>query len=282
MKQSILLWFTAFILTAGVAVYQRMTGPTYPISGRYEFDEKVYSYKLLRTHGGNSDCEIMVPANKDIQGTLYFKRYKTKDEYTKIDMVNKDGFLSGFLPHQPPAGKLKYFIELNYKHQKKIIPERDNVIIRFKGDVPLFVLILHVIAMFGAMLLSVRTGLEVFKKEAKVRKLTMLTLLFLFVGGFILGPVVQKYAFGVYWSGFPFGFDLTDNKTAITFFCWLAAFLFYKKVKSPKYLAFGASVLLIVIYLIPHSLLGSELDYNKLDKMKNKNIIIDTNKTGEK
>lgn len=282
MKQSILLWFIAFILTAGIAVYQRMTGPTYPISGKYEIDDKVFSYKLLRTHGGNSDCEIIIPANKNISGTLYYKRYKTKDDYTKIDMVNKDGFLKGFLPHQPPAGKLKYFVELNYKHQKKIIPQGENVIIRFKGDVPLMVLILHVIAMFGAMLLSVRTGLEVFKKAAKVRKLTIITLLFLFVGGFILGPIVQKYAFGVYWSGFPFGFDLTDNKTAITFIGWLVAFLLYNKVKTPKYLALAASILLIIIYLIPHSVLGSELDYNKLDKLKNKNIMIDSNKTGEK
>ncbi len=282
MKQSILLWFTAFILTLGIAVYQRMTGPTYPINGTYEINDKVYSYKLLRTHGGNSDCEIIVPVNNDVKGFLYYKRYKTNDDYTKVEMANKNGFLSGYLPHQPPAGKLKYFIELDYKRQKRIVPQGDNVVIRFKGDVPLVVLIFHVIAMFGAMLLSVRTGLEVFNKEAKVRKLTILTLLFLFVGGFILGPIVQKYAFGVYWAGFPFGFDLTDNKTAITFFGWLAAFLFYNKVKAPKYLALAASILLIVIYLIPHSVMGSELDYNKLDKLKNKNTIIDSNKTGEK
>ena len=40
-------------------------------------------------------------------------------------------------------------------------------------------------------------------------------LLLLAVGGFILGPLVQNYAFGELWTGVPFGWDLTDNKTLI-------------------------------------------------------------------
>ena len=33
MKRSVLLWIIAFILTVLTAAYQRMTGPTYPLSG---------------------------------------------------------------------------------------------------------------------------------------------------------------------------------------------------------------------------------------------------------
>ncbi len=281
MKRNLLLWVLAFIITVVVAVYQRVTGPTYPLSGKYTFVGKEYNYKLLRSFGEKTDCAISIKTDKDISGFLFYKRYKTNDLYSKVPMVNKNGNLTGFLPYQPPAGKLQYFIEIKKGEAKVIIPENKNVIIRFKGAVPTLVLIIHVFFMFGAMLLSVRTGLEFFNNNPKFKALTFFTLIFLFFGGFILGPIVQKYAFDVFWSGFPFGHDLTDNKTAITFIGWLIAFFMYKKSKQPKYWALGASILLIVIYLIPHSVMGSELDYNKLDK-QTKQQIIDTNNIGDK
>ncbi len=273
MKRNILLWVLAFIITLSVAIYQRITGPTYPLSGKYTFVGKEYEYKLLRSFGEKADCGITLVTDKGINGTLFYKRYKTNDEYTKVEMVNKKGKLTGYLPYQLPAGKLQYFVEIYKDDAKLIIPEKKNVIIRFKGSVPTFVLIIHVFFMFGAMLLSVRTGLEFFNKLPKFKALTFFTLIFLFIGGFILGPVVQKYAFDVYWSGFPFGHDLTDNKTVIAFIGWLVAFFMYKRSKQPKYWALGASVLLLIVYLIPHSLFGSELDYNKLDKQKREQII---------
>ena len=42
-------------------------------------------------------------------------------------------------------------------------------------------------------------------------------------GGFILGPLVQKFAFGEYWTGWPFGGDWTDNKTLAALVAWLVA-----------------------------------------------------------
>ena len=83
----------------------------------------------------------------------------------------------------------------------------------------------------------------------------------LILGGFILGPLVQKYAFGVLWSGFPFGGDLTDNKTLVALAFWTAALLAGRKGRPARGWVLAASVVHLVIYLIPHSLLGSEYDY---------------------
>ncbi len=281
MKQSILLWFIAFILTSAIAIYQRTTGPTYPISGKYLIEGKEYKYKLTRSGSSSEDCKVLIKTDKkNIEGFLFYKRYKTLDSFSVVKMNYNNKELSTVLPKQPSAGKLQYYVVLNYNNAKITLPEKKNVIIRFKDDVPLWLLIPHVIFMFGAMLLSARTGLEYFKKEPKVYKLTLVTLGFLIVGGFILGPLVQKYAFGVLWAGFPFGYDLTDNKTVITFIGWFVAFLMYKRSKNPAKLALLASILLIFIYLIPHSVLGSELDYNKLDKKQKQEKILDSNKTG--
>jgi hypothetical protein len=180
-------------------------------------------------------------------------------------MIRQDQKLVGYLPHQPPAGKLIYHVILHMNEETIVIPEKGEVIIRFKGDVPAGFLIPHIIFIFGAMLLSTRTGLEYFGEGKKFKSLTIFTFIFVIIGGFIFGPIVQKYAFGEFWTGFPFGHDLTDNKILVGFIGWLFALIAIYKFKNPKRWIVFASILMFVIFLIPHSLLGSELDYNELD-----------------
>ncbi len=268
MKSGIWLWLVAFLITLLTAYYQRITGPTYPISGSVNLNNMVIDYKFTRSHGGKGDQEVKVSVpDSSIEGILYYKRYKTNDEYTQIPMRYENGSLIAYLPHQPPAGKLEYYVKLKYGEQLINIPGDKTVVTRFKGAVPLTVLLPHIFFMFGAMLLSTRTGLEIFSKKANLRKLTYWTIGFLFIGGFILGPLVQQYAFGALWTGIPFGWDLTDNKTLIAMIGWLFALYMYRKSEKPHKWALFASVLLIIVYLIPHSVMGSELDYNKLDKL---------------
>lgn len=264
MTRAVVLWVVAVALTLGVAIYQRMTGPTYPTSGvRYVEGEKV-SYRFERAHAGDSDHEVRIPVSSRItEAWLEWRRYKTADEWTRVPMSTAEGFLSGSLPHQPPAGKLEYRIQARGAGHLFSLPEGDPVVIRFRGDVPWYVLIPHVLMMFLSMLLSTRAGLEVFAPSPKLRTLVLATLGTLFVGGLILGPIVQKYAFDAYWTGWPFGRDLTDNKTAAAFLIWvIAAFGILGRKKKTTW-ALVAAIAMLLVYLIPHSLLGSELDYSK-------------------
>lgn len=267
MKKFFWLWLLAFVLTVITAAYQRITGPTYPLSGEVNINGELIQYKLDRTHGGEGDHPITINFNdQKICGELYWKRYKTDDEWTSVDMLNKDGKLTALLPHQPPAGKLLYKIILQKDNTVVSLPEEGGIVFRFKGDVPIFFLIPHIIFIFGAMLFSTRTGLEYFNEGKKFKSLTILTFIFVIIGGFILGPIVQYYAFGEFWTGIPFGHDLTDNKVLIGFFGWLLALIALYKFKYPKRWIAFASILMFIIFLIPHSLLGSELDYSKLDE----------------
>jgi len=124
--------------------------------------------------------------------------------------------------------------------------------------------------MFLSILFALRTGMEILRKEGRYSWMVNWTLGIVFIGGLILGPIVQKYAFGDLWTGFPFGFDLTDNKVLIAVIFWLAAFFLKKK---SKWWVGLAAVVMIIIYLIPHSVLGSELDYES-GKMKNKYAVV--------
>lgn len=273
MKRSILLWIIAFVLTVLTAAYQRMTGPTYPLSGETTLNGKTIKYALDRSHGGEDDHQIKITTqDENITGILEWKRFKTSDDWTIDTMIyrSKEGWLTGLLPHQPPAGKLMYRITLEKDSKKVFLNNNHPAVIRFKGDVPIFIIIPHVILIFLAMLFSTRTGLEFFKKEPDYKKLVYWTFGLLILGGMIFGPIMQKYAFGEFWTGVPFGIDLTDNKTLIAVIGWVIALIAMKKSANPKRWIIFASVLMFIIYLIPHSVLGSELDYNEIDKQKNK------------
>lgn len=261
-----LFWFLAFLLTVTAALYQRMTGPTYPYKTNIQIGTQDISLRLPRSHETEKDCEVHIPVlQEDVQGILLYKRYKTNDAWTEIPMTRDDKGLTAPLPHQPSAGKLAYKLLLTRKGEKYTVPDKEPVVLRFKGHVPEFILIPHILIMFLAMLFSIRAGIEALNPKANPRKLALWTTGLLFAGGMILGPLVQYYAFGSFWTGFPFGFDLTDNKTLIALIGWIIALIMGRKGKPARGWVLGASILLLAVYLIPHSVLGSELKYTEIN-----------------
>ena len=267
MKKTVTFWILAFVITAASAVYQRMTGPTYPVSGSASFAGGEVTYTFDRAHAGESDHTVKLETDRPAEtASLEWKRFKTDDPWTAVTMEYAEGAYRGDLPHQPPAGKLQYRVRLSEGDESLLLPADEPVIIRFRGEVPAVVLTLHVIAMFGAMLLSTRTGLEYFNPNPRLGRLVAWTVGFLIVGGMFLGPLMQKYAFGAFWTGWPFGTDLTDNKTLLALIAWLVAAAALFKAKNPRRWTLAASIVLLVVYMIPHSMLGSELDYKEVDR----------------
>jgi len=268
MKLSITLWIIAFVLTLAIAVYQRLTGPTHPVKESITLNGTEVKAKFERSHGGEGDQPVVVELSpNNLDGNLYWKRYKTNDDWNIVKMNKEEKTLAAYLPHQPPAGKLEYFVKISDENSEAFLPAKP-IVTRFKGAVPDFILIPHIFFMFAAMLLALRTGIEVFRKQPRLKLLTVITVIVLGIGGMILGPIVQKYAFGEFWTGFPNGTDLTDNKTLIAFIGWLIALVAVLKIKKPKFWIAFATVVMFAVFLIPHSVMGSELDYNKLDKDK--------------
>jgi len=261
MKQKkVLLWVLAVIISLAAMFYQRMTGPTYPKKFEVSYLNEDYSFDLPRSNNGRpGDYPVEIELPEAFSAKLIWRLFPTENPWETLVMERKGDILSTSLPHQPPAGKIEYHLELMAEGKVLALDDDTNVVIRFRGDVPAWALIPHVLMMILTVIWSMATILFALANIPAYKKYVGITIIFLLIGGFILGPVVQKYSFGQFWTGWPFGDDLTDNKTLFALIAFLAAW-FLRKKSYGRWLAIGAAVVMMAIYLIPHSMNGSELD----------------------
>lgn len=254
MKKSV-CWLLAFVITLVLSIYQRMTGPTYPKKVTVELNGEQYKVKLPRSGVQKDETVTLKDVPSDVQSQLHYRRYPTADDYTTVDFVWQDGQWQASLPVQPVAGKLQYYLTVGGKDYLSEEP----VVIRFRNDVPAGILVPHILLMFASMLLAVYTFLLVLTHKP-YRRWLWITVVTLFVGGFLFGPLVQHAAFGPWWTGFPYGTDLTDNKTLLSFLCFVAA-LVTLRWKYNKWVVCLAVLFMVAIFSVPHSAYGSEYDY---------------------
>ena len=143
------------------------------------------------------------------------------------------------------------------RYARVTVPAVGVVTTRFTGAVPAPIMVTLILLMITAMLLSARAGLECFAREPRFKFHTHLALGVLLVGGFLFVPLVLKYAFGFWWTGWPIGTDITDNKTLVGLVGWLIALFAVHRVQKPRAWVAFASLLMFLVFLIPHSYKGT-------------------------
>ncbi|MFC1783968.1 hypothetical protein ACFL02_10385, partial [Planctomycetota bacterium] len=273
---SALLWTLAAIITLGCFAYQDKTGPTYPLEGELPTAKGPVNYKFLRSETIGTDLAVMLcdPTPAGVTGYVNYRRYKSNDDWSRMDMApgrfefsrrRRTESIEGIgvkLPSLPErAGKYEYFVYIDDGQTEPFSVTRDHPIYaRYKAPVPAWALLTHILIIFASMTIALRTVFEALI-DGKFKGMLWAAIISLLLGGFFFGPLVQLYAFGVWWSGVPFGYDWTDNKVLVELIFWLLAALLNcgkRRTRWPIYLA-GAVTLLV--YFIPHSLFGSEFDY---------------------
>ncbi len=257
--KSVLLWVLATILTVLLLLYQRLTGPTNPLRGHESFAGRTIHYRFLRSFTAQQNLPVAIHVTGEpLSALLFFRRYQTSDSWSTLPMLPAADELRAEIPGQPIAGKIEFNVKVSAGGSAYFLNHGRSLVARFRGVVPRPLLFIHILFMFLGSLLALRTGMEALTKEGQTGVLVPLTLAVVFSGGMILGPLVQKLAFQVYWTGFPVGFDLTDNKTLLAVIFWIAALLLHRK---SRWWVVAATLLMLVVYCIPHSAMGTELNY---------------------
>lgn len=262
MRKPSVQWTVAVVLTVVSAVWQRWSGPTYPAKGTAVIAGQRLRYRLPRTNSVNDRQRVQLLApDPKIAGVVEWRHFPTREPWKRLPMIRRGDTLVADLPPAPEplmpmAGKLEYRLRLTGGAEQAVFPDPPAVT-RFKGDVPLWILLPHVAAMFCGMLFATRAALAaVFGGRAHAAALAATGLLLF--GGFVLGPVVQKLAFGAYWTGVPWGYDLTDNKTLIAVASWIPAAVQLFRKQDARLMIALAAVVTMTVFAIPHSVWGSE------------------------
>jgi hypothetical protein len=261
------LWVVALLVTVVLAGYQRRTGPTWPTSVKTTLAGQPVTGKFERTHAGPGGALITLEApDREITGEVIWRRYPTDAPWTRQPMLRLGDGLAAELPHYPSSAKVEYEVRLTRGTERLNLPGTESVVLRYRGDVPVFVLLPHIMCMFLGLVIGLRAALGgVFGEENLQRHIPWL-LVFMVPGGLVLGPLVQKYAFGALWTGWPVGEDLTDTKTLASVVGWVVAWGIVKSgPRLRRVSVLAAAALMIAVYLIPHSARGSQLDWSRLD-----------------
>jgi hypothetical protein len=276
MTKKVLVWVLAIVLAVAAMIYQRSTGPTYEYKGKLEYKGEKYKYELLRSQETTEGAKIELPAiNAPNYGAvLHYRRYQTQDEITDLEFQSdQTGRFVAQLPVQPAAGKMEYYVTGSIDGKSFRIPleGEDNIVLRYKDPVSDFILIPHVSMMVIVIIFGILAGLSAIFLPTTMRRWVVVAFVSMTLGGMILGPLVQKSAFGEYWTGFPYGGDFTDNKMLIMWLAWALALAIIgfnpkKKETVSRIAVLAAAIVMTVVYLIPHSMGGSTLDYEQVDK----------------
>jgi len=273
---SLLLWILAVLLTLACFTFQDKTGPTQPLVGDLPTALGSVHFKFLRSETIGEDLMVMLvdPVPAGISAYVKYRRYKSNDDWIDLPMKAGEfefsrrgvselvkGMGAGLPSLSERAGKYEYFVYVDDGTGEPVSVTGDEpVFARYKAKVPMGVLFMHIIVVFLSMTLAIRTVLEALR-NGSYKWMIWATIICLLFGAFLLGPMVQWYAFGVWWSGVPFGYDWTDNKVLIELIFWLPALFFNlgkRRRRGPVYLA---GIVTLAVFLIPHSLFGSEYDY---------------------
>lgn len=273
---SVVLWILAALLTVGCLAWQDKTGPTYPLHGTIETAKGPVTFEFLRSENIGTDLKVMLldPVPEGVTGTVKYRRYTSNDEWTETPMtagtfeftrrgeVSKVKGVGAELPSlQERAGKYEYFVYLDDGSGAPISITGEKVVLaRYKGSVPMSILAVHILSIFLAMFLAVRTTLEALI-DGNYKWMMWATIISFVFGAFVMGPIVQWYAFRVWWSGFPLGGDWTDNKVVVELLAWIVAAFLNRGERRNRWAVLGAGLVTLAVYFIPHSIFGSEYNY---------------------
>lgn len=273
---STILWLLALLITAVCFTYQDKTGPTYPLEGSFQTAHGAVHFRFLRSEGIGTNLKVMFvdPIPPGVTAYVKFRRYKSNDAWSSLPLRSgkfeyerrgRREFVKGagveLTSLKERAGKYEYYVYVADGVGEPVSITGDMpVYARYKADVPTGVLLVHILVIFASMMFAVRTGFEALI-DGNYRWMLWATTISLLLGAFVLGPLVQWYAFGVWWSGIPFGYDWTDNKVLVELAAWVWVLFVHRGDRRSRRSVYAAAVITLAIYFIPHSIFGSEYNY---------------------
>jgi hypothetical protein len=265
MKKSI-SWIIAVLITLSVGIFQFMMNMTHPLVVQVNTGKERIECELKRSYSGISDCPIVLPIRDlKVSGYILYKIYPSENPVSKINFNREGDKLIARLPVQKPSGKLEYSVFLEREGTPVKVNEGKPVVISFLGRVPLYILVLHSLIIFLAVLYSTHTGILAGLGDKTYRWTTFLTLTILLGVVFLLQPLMHYHSLNRWWTCFPNSLELGDNKFLLALLIWLfTAYVTLKKAgplrKARPVITVFASIISLLLFSVPHGFPRAEYE----------------------
>jgi hypothetical protein len=250
MKQSIILWLAAIIITFMSGYFQSVYSPDYPINGTVELPTGNVSFSFDRLHNGADGYRVWVAGDySNIKGTLEWKDLDSANaEWNEVPLTSKGKGSYADIPPHKPLSKVEYRAKVEDKGNTYFLPVRTNVIMRFLEKVPPEISFYCFFFLFGGLLLSTRAGLEIFKEKPRLKLYTIFTLIFFFCYTFVFNTVKKSVEYGGIGTKALAPSELFTSGSVLLFAVWLLAFILVFATKKPKPWVISAAVITLIIF----------------------------------
>lgn len=263
MKQSLILWIAALIITFIAGYTKNLTSIDYPVNGTMDLSSAEISFSLDKIYRGIGDYNVDIADAKGLKGELLWRNKPDTtssgailstpfeaNRWLTVELKTSGNSLTGAIPHHPPLSEVVYRIIINDKGNTVLIPQNSYIILRFLGFVPSELLMFYYITLFAGLLLALRTGLEIFKDPSRIKMFTIFTLISFFSFTWIFSPVKKACELGIIGgtkTASPA--ELFSTASIFLFVLWIIGLILVFNIKRPKIWLAGCSAITLVIFL---------------------------------
>ncbi len=269
MKQSIILWTSAIIITFLFGYFNSITNNNFPITGTIGIDGKKVTYKFEKIYGIDENKEVnyeifIRTENKNLNGRIEWRNIKTVNysqsnfnwNVVKLNYDNEKNYLIGIIPDQRPRIEIEYKVYLEYydtnqqKYVTKQIPSNTTLRTKFIGSVPNSISSAFWFTMLFGLLLAVRIALEFFKEKTIIKKLTLFAVISFVINGLVLNPLKITYELNVVGKEvLPIGTIYPFNGIILSLL-WIIIMILIFNTKKIKEIALGSGIVTLLLFLI--------------------------------
>jgi len=249
MKQSLILWIAAAIITFLVGFIQNRTSAAYPTSGTIGIESQKVSFHFKKVYRDKNDYVLLL--RTDIENLKVIIKWRGKNEnqaWQNDTLKYSNGNLSVTIPRQEALSEIEYRILLNYKNQKYFLPENRLEKILFLGPVPLSIDLHYYLTLFVGILLAVRGGLEFFNEKPRLRLYSIFTLISFFSFAMLFAPVKKAYEMGAIGKTVPPIGKLFEPWLVALLIIWILNLILVSYSRIPRKWVLTFSILTLLIF----------------------------------
>ncbi len=251
MHKTIILWLGAVIITFLTGYIYNLTDKTYPVSGTIGVNGQKVSYMFEKIHYGPHPFKVIIRTdNPRISGLILWQPEADKGRWLVVDMVNEEKILKGEIPFQLPLKQIHYRVSVADETKEYQLAGGVSIPLTFYGKVPKPVKFLNGFLVYLILFLSVRTGLEAFNKNQKIKKFSFITVSATLLFTAMIHPLYLSYKFGYINNQIPPIDNLFPAYSILILFVWILFTVIHFKVKNPKPFAATSMLITIAVYLL--------------------------------